>query len=154
MKKSTSRLQALLLALTAAALPQAALACSCLAYPADEAKAVAMAWPSADAVFLGEVTAVKPGTLGLGRWTSVTVEIHSVWKGVTDDTSVVIKTPSNSAACGYPFRNGETYVVFAERNPDSGGLTTTLCSLNRRARDAEGLMRALDDAKRAEQRQP
>ena len=128
---------------------RAALACSCMAYPADEAQAVAVAWPKADVIFLGKVTAIKSGIPGASRWRGVTLEVEQRWKGLPEDLPVVVRTASNSAACGYPYDLGRSYVVFAYRNPANDQLTTNLCALNKRRKHAEGVMRELDQVKRS-----
>jgi hypothetical protein len=129
-------------------------ACSCLAFPADEAEAAAMAYPQADAVFVGRVTDIKSGVPGMSRFRQVYFDVDKAWKGVTDDSGVVVRTAANSAACGYPFNRGETYLVFAFRNPKDGSLSTNLCTLNRPAARASGLMRELDELAAAEAAPP
>ena len=101
--------------LTLFAVASPAFACSCLAYPADEAEAAAMAYPKADAVFVGKVTAVKTGVPGMSRFHKVHFDVDTAVKGVDDDLPLVVSTAASSAACGYPFRKGETYLVFAFR---------------------------------------
>ena len=132
------------------AFPGRADACSCLAYPADDTKAAEMAYPKADAVFSGQVQAIKSGLPGLTRFKQVTFEVHRAWKGVDDDLDVVVRTAADSAACGFPFRKGETYLVFAFRGGKDDQLSTNICTLSRAASRAEGLIEELDKLKAAE----
>lgn len=135
-------------------LTEPAVACTCMAFPADEAEAAALAYPQADAVFVGTVTTIKSGLPGIIRWRTVTFDIDKVWKGVTDDVPVVVRTATNSAACGYRFHERETYLVFAYREPNDDTLTTNLCALNMPERDARALIRELDKIKAAETKTP
>ena len=148
------RLFGLLVAVIVTPLSTSAFACSCLAYPADEAEAVARAWPETDVVFAGKVVAIKPATPGQGRWTKVTFEVSDTWKGTDGDGQLVVTTASDSAMCGYPFKAGERYVVFANRRPQSDELTTSLCSLNRLEGTAEKLKHELDKAKHSDPGEP
>jgi len=125
-------------------------ACTCMPFPEDEAEAAAVAYPQADAVFVGTVTAIKSGVPGIIRWRNVSFDVIKVWKGVTDDVPVVVRTATSSAACGYRFKKRETYLVFAYREPDDTTLTTNLCALNMPEREAHALMRELDKVKAAE----
>ena len=78
-------------------------ACSCLPpVPPVEAQA------AADAVFRGTVLAVVSNDLGV----SATLRIRTVWKGPTP-LQLKIRTATNSAACGYPFRVGDDTIVYA-----------------------------------------
>lgn len=62
-----------------------------------------------DAAFSGEVTAVGER----GSFTDATFRVARVWKGPRSATLRVI-TPERDAECGFPFRIGETYLVFAD----------------------------------------
>lgn len=110
-------------------------ACSCIP-PAAPAKAL----EQADAVFSGKVlkikreksvykkdTGVQPGPVG-GLFASVEAvfEVDKTWKG-TDKKTVSVFTASNSAACGFDFQTGRSYLVYASRD-DRQRLITTLCT--------------------------
>lgn len=136
---------------------RAALACSCVppGAPRDEAA-------RARAVFVGEVVEVAPAGEAAKKsggkcaqetgWhlavpneggVRVRFKVSRVWKNVAGG-EVVIKTPASSAACGYAFRKGESYVVYAYGGDDAlGQLTTGLCSRTRPVSAAEEDLRDL-----------
>ena len=98
-------------------------ACSC-APPPPPAKALAQAL----AVFSGKVTRLAPNR------TLVWLDVTRIWKGVKD-RQILVSTASHEAACGFPFRVGETYLVYAtgENGPM---LRTGLCSRTKRLAEA------------------
>lgn len=100
-------------------------ACSCImpAPPMESMEASA-------AVFSG--TAISVEGMGDGIMTSgadpieVTFAVSKVWKGPQTET-ITLTTPRDSAACGYPFEEGEEYLVYAYEE-ENGALTTGLCT--------------------------
>lgn len=109
-----------LLGLTAGA----AEACSCIqpGPPCQE-------YWRADAIFVGTVTSSErtsrvPAQFGTGR--RVTFTVASGFKGTAGDTAIV-NTGLGGGDCGYPFKIGESYVVYASLRAD-GTLTTGICS--------------------------
>jgi hypothetical protein len=125
---------ALALAFLAAALlaPAAAHACSCIQPPPP-----AEALEQADAVFVGTVAAIDPadGPAGFPKL-AVRFDLETVFKGDLDGEAVV-ETPESSAACGYTFEEGETYLVYAFEVGEGEGWSTSLCSRNAKAEKAE-----------------
>lgn len=113
------------------AAPQACLACSCIApgSPTEELARAAV-------VFRGRVTAIATERAPAGnQYQRVTFQADTVWKGsITHE--VAVYTSSSSASCGYPFMQGEEYLVYASRTGDSGpplefpanALAVSLCS--------------------------
>jgi hypothetical protein len=87
-------------------LPDCASACSCggSGVPFQE---VAKG-DSSSAVFSGEVIDVEKGP----QISRVTFRTSKVWKGKHQETQTV-STPSYGAACGYPFKEGKEYLVYA-----------------------------------------
>jgi len=77
-------------------------------------------------VFAGEVVDSEPRQRpDVKRSTdpaSATFRVAEVWKGPEQET-VEVTTALSDASCGYPFREGEGYLVYA-----SEGLQATLCS--------------------------
>jgi hypothetical protein len=128
----------LVLSLAVAALmfgvSQAAQACSC-APPPPPKKAL----ETAAAVFVGKVTEVdRSGGFRL----NVTFEVATSYKGVKAK-KVTVGTASNSAACGYGFAEGESYIVYCY-SPDKGKtLSTNICTRTRRASEAKADVEAL-----------
>lgn len=119
----------LALATTAAAwaalAPATADACSCVSPPPP-----AQAKESAAAVFEGRVTRIEdPDTQP-----KVHFQVVRSFKGPSHET-LTVRTASNSAACGYGFEEGKSYLVYAS---DEGGLTTSLCSRTQPIEHAAG----------------
>lgn len=78
---------------------------------------------NAPAIFIGHVTKA----VGEER---VRVEVLEGFKGVVSGS--VVELPSgNGAMCGYDFKVGETYLIFASRS-ENGALGTGLCDANKR----------------------
>ena len=97
-------------------------ACSCAIAPGSPAEELA----KADAVFAGIATSVKAHRKlfilpSSSDPVTVEFEVTHVWKGPLQGT-LTVKTVRNEASCGYEFRKGEWYVVYA-RNGETG-----LCS--------------------------
>lgn len=103
-----------------------ALACSCVPPPPD-----AVAAEEADVVFSGEVTATHDPhgddkIVSSGRTVTYTFEVDGVVKGEVGNKERV-KTAADSASCGYGFKTGRRYLVFADEGK-SGALSTHSCS--------------------------
>jgi hypothetical protein len=104
--------------LTGSSWADPAKACSCAEPPPE------VAYERAAAVFVGRVTSVERS---VSDWLGITQSgdrlIHFAvtkrWKGVPSATAIV-RAPLTGEACGYPFREGETYLVYA-----IGGVTPT-----------------------------
>ena len=107
--------------------PGQAMACSCVSPPPFE-KAV----KQADAVFVGEVA--SSGPVGgrqrfMGMMSDELVAYSfAVEEVVAGDvgSGVEVISHSSSATCGFPFKEGDRYVVFADER--DGRLETYLCS--------------------------
>lgn len=94
--------------------PSSAAACSCMRSTPAEAR------EGADAIFEGRVSQIEASE----DHVRVTFAVTQQWKGVDAET-LTLRTATNSAACGYAFAEGETYLVYAHAH--EGGLETTLC---------------------------
>jgi hypothetical protein len=97
--------------LAATCLIRPAFACSC-AEPAPE-----LAYDRAAAVFVGTVAGIERSFtdwLGITRsiWPFIHFTVTRRWKGAAGAV-VTIRAPLTGEACGYPFREGETYLVYA-----------------------------------------
>lgn len=102
-------------------------ACTCLP-PPPPSEAVA----KADAVFLGKILTFEEIA---GQYQRLArFEIIKVWKGRPERVDSVM-TALNSAACGYDFQTGETYLVYAYK-AESGDLHTNICTRTRIEREA------------------
>ena len=129
---------------------QAAEACSCMAFPDDLEKAVAMAYAQADVVILGDATAIRKTFLGILRQHEVEFSVRDRWKGSIQDT-MLVRTNIGEIACGYNFKKRNSYLVFAYWDRQRKHLTTSFCDLNRTEAEAKDAIVVLDRlAKRPE----
>ncbi len=90
----------------------------------------------ASAIFLGkaEKVAAPSSSQPFGE-VQVKFKVDRFWKGLTS-RHVVVGTWSSSAMCGYGFREGDNYLVYAHID-SQGKLQTSLCSRTRREVDAD-----------------
>jgi hypothetical protein len=104
-----NRVAGFLIGIAFALFPTAnALACTCVGAPGP---ACQEAWKdSVGAVFLGRVVKVEGIDTNTNR---VTIEIEETYRGVSGK-SVQVFTSSSESSCGYPFQQGERYLVFAD----------------------------------------
>jgi hypothetical protein len=81
----------------------------------------------ARAVFEGRVLEVGAQAADGTALERVRVRLRVVraWKGVTTE-SIELSTANNSAACGYEFTPGQSYLVYADE--ENGALAVSLCS--------------------------
>ncbi len=99
-------------------------ACSCVT-PAPPRASL----QSSAAVFDGTVSRIeRDPTAGPFAEVRVTFVVHTQWKGVTA-SPVRLVTQGDSAMCGYAFRLGQRYLVYADRLPAE--LSVGLCSRTR-----------------------
>jgi len=120
------------------AAPRVAAACKCMPPPPPQE-----AMAGSAAVFEGTVTDVrKPQSGDEPSQMSVEVELRvgRRFKGAEADT-VTVFTAESSAACGYGFEPGGTYLVYAGET--DGQLSTNLCSRTARIEDASADLAAL-----------
>src|SRR5262249_47611344 len=112
------------LAVLAAAAPYAR-ACSCA--PSDFYADFA----ASNAIFIGEVLDISsPGTED-PPLVSVTMRVETTWKGELPTPTTHVLTASSGASCGFSFRVGARYLVYAYRPevaPASDELWATLCT--------------------------
>ena len=143
-----SVIASLLLLATVILAPSVTVACTCAAFPDDEAKAAASAYALADVVFLGVVRDIKTK-----RWQQpiavreTTFEVLEVWKGLSGRNPAVVSSAMGSLACGYKFDKPGEYLVFAYWDVEHQILTTSMCDLTRKASEAGGLVRELNKIK-------
>ncbi|HEX2079742.1 MAG TPA: hypothetical protein VHG08_18650 [Longimicrobium sp.] len=112
---------------------------------------VATELAEAHAVFTGRVVAVGDTVVGDGhfpgpRVRQVTLRVDRAWKGV-DSSTVVVVTGMSDGSCGFRFRRGASYLVFAHA-ADDGSLVTGLCDRTSRLWRAAGTLRALGEPAR------
>lgn len=81
---------------------------------------------SSTAVFTGEVTEIRKNEATRFGGMEITLRTKKVWKGDADK-EIKVRTAGSSAACGYPFQKGTTYLVYAVRD-EADPLRVSLCS--------------------------
>lgn len=126
-------LSAIVVAVVCAAFlaPDCASACSCAAPAgASPQETARRGLSSSDAVFAGEVVDIHrpwPITSSVDPMT-VTFRVSESWKGAGQKT-LEVKTAVSDTSCGYPFDEGERYLVFASKGEtyDVGDLEVALC---------------------------
>jgi len=109
-----------------------------------------------DAVFVGTVSAITPlpddgpplreGEARSDRAVRVDFTGVVAYRG-PQAPAMTVETPGSGASCGYGFKPGERYVVYATRGPDGVRLVTSICSRTRplaEAGDDVRYLRTLD----------
>jgi len=101
-----------------------------------------------DAVFLGRVDKIGSarGNVGfaagamsmtmMGSLLQVTISVDEVYRGSPTKT-IQVYTASSSAACGYSFREGQKYLIYASAAGKDAQLVVSLCSATKLAEYAE-----------------
>jgi len=110
----------LLLSLVSVAQTSEARACSCMQLSPSEGLS------SSHAVFTGEVTDIEPNKATRFRGLEITLRVKRVWKGAPQE-EIKVHTAGSSAACGYSFVKGKTYLVYALRD-EADPMRVSLCS--------------------------
>ena len=129
-------------------LPGIGHACSCNLPPIGktEKQLVELERKKSKAVFVGEVLEIiVPNTpSGEPAWVAeVRFKVQESWKGsVAEEVSVF--TANVCCICGYEFKVGERYLVYAH---GSDKLSTDICTRTRRVADAEIDLKVLGKAK-------
>jgi hypothetical protein len=128
-------------------------ACSCVDIPQTLEQEIKGRLKASKAVFSGEIlkineTSQRRDVTGLD--VTVKIRLKEVWKGQLTK-EVIITTPDNSAACGYSFQVGKSYLVFADTTKGKI-LGTGLCSGNRRLETATEELKILGKGKKPQKR--
>lgn len=125
--------------------------CSCAAYPEDDSQAAGLAYAQADAVFLGAVTKIKTRPFHWPPVRDFFFDVEKFWKGHRWIEDTTVRSAISETACGFDFRKGTRYLVFAYWDEKRGMLWSNMCELNRKESEAQGLIEALDKLKSAPQ---
>ncbi len=137
-------------------IPDCAFACSCAALPGTPQERAEEALSDSAAVFSGEVvdvenpppfTTMTEGTMLLsqGGMATITLRVSEVWKGSTPQ-AVQVTTPADwGGGCGYPFEEGQEYLVYARKGP-----SVDLCGETKPLSEASADLDALGDGERPE----
>jgi hypothetical protein len=98
-------------------------------------------------VFSGEVIDVEKGLPS----SSVTLRVSEMWKGKQRET-VEVSTPRGGIACGYPFKEGQEYLVYAywrpQGSPPRPGLKVDTCTQTKLLSEADANLRVLGNGQR------
>lgn len=126
---------ALFVALAGSTYAAEADACSCMKLTPSEG------FTSSHAVFTGEVIDIEKNTSTRFGGLEVTLRVKQLWKGDPAE-EIKVHTAGSSAACGYGFVEGITYLVYAVRD-EADPLRVSLCSrtapVDRAKEDLEAL---------------
>ncbi len=111
-------------------LPDCASACSCAMLPGSQKEIVDGALADSEAVFSGEVVKIdRPSPFkSSAALETDTFRVSEVWKG-PEQRTLEVHTALIGASCGYPFKEGQEYLVYAYTGKQ--GLQTDLCSQNK-----------------------
>ncbi|MGH2544037.1 MAG: hypothetical protein ACRDIB_14645 [Ardenticatenaceae bacterium] len=120
-------------------IPTPSFACSCAeSFPPE------LAAGEAAAVFAGHVTHIPSppagGVISSADLIPITFEVTQVWKGPADPV-LTVRTERNDSSCGYSFREGEAYIVYARLS--NGLLRTGACTRTALLADATEDLAAL-----------
>ena len=136
-QRQLMRLARLMIALTMLTLVSArdGLACECASSGPPGQNAF-----QADAVFAGTVRkitpaledgiALPPGDTRISRILRVEFDAVLPFRGI-QPSNVSVLTDTSGSTCGYRFKQGERYLVYATRNVRGTGLVTGICSRTR-----------------------
>ena len=111
---------ALFVALAGSTYAAEADACSCMKLTPAEG------FTSSYAVFTGEVIDIEKNSSTPFGGLEVTLRVKQLWKGDPAE-EIKVHTAGSSAACGYGFVEGTTYLVYAVRD-EADPLRVSLCS--------------------------
>ncbi|MDQ4123149.1 MAG: hypothetical protein M3209_17065 [Acidobacteriota bacterium] len=87
------------------------------------------------AVFVGEVVEIDKSTPDA----VITFEVEKVWKGSKSRT-IAVRTNNQGKACGFNFRQGEKYLIYAY---DDGVLRTSICTRTAEIKSADNDLKKL-----------
>jgi hypothetical protein len=102
-------------------------ACSCMSYDIEKE------YEKYEVVFIGKVIKTEKESfvdskfLFPYKFIKVKFEVQKRYKGQAESKFEII-TPNDSASCGYPFKKGIEYVVFASHNKEKRKYDVTSCS--------------------------
>jgi hypothetical protein len=126
-------------------LPQCAYACQCTMLPGSQDPERVLA--DSEAVFSGEVVKIdRPSPFKSGAALETdTFRVSEVWKG-PEQRTLEVHTALMGASCGYPFKEGQEYLVYAYTGKQ--GLEVDLCNGTQRLAEAEADLEVLGAGKK------
>ncbi len=127
-------------------IPDCASACSCAILGSSQKEMVESGLSSSEAVFSGEVVDFEKGADSMfGPTETVSFRVSEVWKGPQRET-LEVSTPTQGSACGYAFKEGQEYLVYAYTGKQ--GLEVDLCNGTQRLTEAEADLEVLGASKK------
>jgi hypothetical protein len=125
--------------------PQCASACQCTMLPGSLNAERALA--DSEAVFSGEVVKIdRPSPFKSGADLETdTFRVYEVWKG-PEQRTLEVHTALMGASCGYPFKEGQEYLVYAYTG--KRGLEVDLCNGTQPLSEAEANLGVLGAGKK------
>lgn len=130
--------------------PAASARCTCMSPKRPPCEV----WWQTSAIFVGRVTRIRSVTDQMEdgqerRSKIVSLRVQERWQGVERDRDVEVRTGAGGGDCGFDFRRGEVYLVYASRSALSGRLETGICSRTTPIQEADrdlAYLRGLEDA--------
>jgi hypothetical protein len=126
---------ALLIVGLVALLPDCASACTCAMIPGNQQERTARALEESSAVFSGEAVEISGGEPA-----TVSFRVSDVWKGPEQEI-LEVSTSRQESACGYSFKEGKEYLVYAYRKEEP--FKTDLCTETKPRSEASADFEAL-----------
>ena len=138
---SMTRVMAVTLGLAAALAGSAGRAEACTCAPESDVCGAASDYWRTAAVFLGRVEAIeRPAAKSAPRYLlsrRVRLRVLESFRGSpAPGADAIVMTGSGGGDCGYPFKEGEEYLVYASRRGESDQLSTSICTRTRAAMQA------------------
>jgi hypothetical protein len=126
--------------------PDCASACTCGSVGSQSQKEmVESELSSSEAVFSGEVVDLKRNQKGpFGGVDKVSFRVSEVWKGPERKT-LEVSTQAQGTACGYPFEEGQEYLVYAYGKQN---LKASACSETKSFSEAEADLALLGNSEK------
>jgi hypothetical protein len=128
--------------------PDCASACSCAMPSGRQKERVEFAVSDSEAVFAGKVVKIdRPSPIiSTSDPETVSFRVSESWKGQEAGT-LEVRTPVYGASCGYPFKEGQEYLVYAYGGQQ--GLKVDLCSETKRLSKAGADLALLGDGQKS-----
>lgn len=134
----------LLVSIMTISIPSNAYACSCV-----EPVSVQDELSRSESVFSGRVLEVKEERTNRYLSNAVLFEIGQIWKG-RSESQIMIHTGSGDGDCGFDFKKGEEYLVYANPSSMYGNkeqLVTIICDRTNELAQAEEDLAILGEGK-------
>jgi hypothetical protein len=115
-------------------------ACTCIQIE----KSLAVDLEKYGAVFSGKVVDIKKSETR-EHTVEVKLMVEKSWKYVDTEEAIVL-TDEDESACGFPFKVGESYLIWAWKSKDGNKLGTNYCSRTQGLMGADKTLKELGEA--------